>query len=181
MIDFGHGVTLRTITSDDNWILRLWRNDYRIWKWCRQNDLISELQQAEWYERQHRDPSIKMYLIKNVENSPIGVAGLTSIDLLNRRAEFSLYIGPEERRKGYGINSLKTLVSHGMSNLGLNSIWGESFDGNPAMSIFRSLGFKEEGVKREAYFRTGKLIDAYLFSILAREWRESPKFNKEQR
>jgi RimJ/RimL family protein N-acetyltransferase len=180
VIDFGHGVTLSTITPYDDDTLRAWRNDYRVWKWCRQNDLITHQQQAEWFERQHKDPTIKMYLVSNMDAQDVGVAGLTSIDMLNRRAEFSLYIEPSSRGKGHGVSALKTLVSHGMSNLGLNSIWGESFDGNPAMEAFCSLGFIREGVKREAYFRAGRFVDATLFSILFSEWQENPQYNKAQ-
>lgn len=179
MINFGHGVHLETLSPDSLDRLRTWRNDVRIRKWCRQNDLISWQHQKDWFESLKSNPSIKMYEIHAPEKSrPIGVCGLTSIEPINRRAEFSLYIAPDCQHLGYGRNSLKTLISHGMNNLGLNSIWGESFDGNPAIEMFKKLGLKMEGIKKEAYYREGQFVDAHLFSILHSQWRANPTFNK---
>jgi RimJ/RimL family protein N-acetyltransferase len=181
MIDFGNDVLLGTIDTDHNELLRRWRNDYRVWRFCRQNNLISELAQESWYERQEKDPSIQMYMIKTASSQCVGVAGLTSIETINRRAEFSLYIAPEYRRNGYATEALKTLVSHGMNNLGLYSIWGEAFDGNPSMKIFQALGLVKEGTKRSAYFRSGRFIDAHLYSIVFPDWLENSQFTKVQK
>ncbi len=102
---------------------------------------------------------------------PIGVCGLTSIDPINRRAEFSLYIDPEFQGNDLGKMSLSVLLTHGFRNLGLHLIWGEVFDGNPALQMFESLGFKKEGVRRDFYFRDGKYINAYLISMRNDEWK----------
>lgn len=100
----------------------------------------------------------------------VGVCGLTSIDLHNRRAEFSLYIAPALHGQGFGRKGLELLLTHGFKNLGLNVIWGEVFDGNPAAKLFRRLGFVKEGTRREFYFRDGKFIDAHIVSLTAGEW-----------
>lgn len=158
--------------------LRIWRNDYRIWQWCRQNDFITDVEQQRWFEAQNKDSSIKMYKIlvqlnkKDAEPQliPIGACGLTSIDLTHRRAEFSLYVAPAYQGNAFGNQALGVLLTHGFKNLGLNSIWGEVFDGNPALDKFLELGFKKEGLRRDFYFRDGKFIDAHLISIKATEW-----------
>lgn len=168
MIDFGHGVTLDALKRADLETLRNWRNDPRIWRWCRQNDLISDVQQEQWFDRIQVDPTIRMYGI--YAGSLVGACGLTSLDLLNRRAEFSLYICPEQQGKGLSKPALCTLFEHGFMDFGLNSIWGETFDGNPAASIFESLGMKKEGTRREFYFRNGRFIDCHLYSVLRSEW-----------
>jgi RimJ/RimL family protein N-acetyltransferase len=169
MIDFRQGVTLEAL--DRTWLnlVRGWRNTPDIYFWCRQNDLISDADQERWYDQQSADDTVKMYLIK-AGDVPVGVCGLTSIDLSNRRAEFSLYIAPGHHRCGYGRKALSTLLSHGFRNLGLNLIWGESFRGNPACQMFAGMGFVCEGARREFYFKDGKFIDALLYSITAREW-----------
>ena len=174
MIDFGFGATLRPFDSPMAGIARLWRNEPKIRKWCRQQDLISDQAQAEWYERQEKDPSVRMYGIADSDNlnAPAGVCGLTSIDWINRRAEFSLYIAPMSQGAGLGKKALQTLLSHGFENLGLHQIWGESFDKNPAMKTFDALGFSRDGVRPQFYFRDGKFVDAHLFSMLASDWRE---------
>ena len=153
---------------------RRWRNDWRVWAWTRQNDLISDWDQEKWFERQAADPTIKMYAVVSVANGTdrlVGVAGLTSLDWPNRRAEFSLYVGPEHQRAGFGRRALETLLAHAFGNLGLRQVWGETFDGNPAMKLFGELGFQVDGKRRGFYFKDGKFIDAYLISIMDDEWR----------
>jgi RimJ/RimL family protein N-acetyltransferase len=169
MIEFGQGVILRKIEHDDMPKLFAWRNDPRIWKWCRQNDAISWSAHEDWYQKQASDSSIKMYSVFGPDDKLVGCAGLTSIDLTNRRAEFSLYVDPNTQRDGLGTKTLKTLVLHGFLNLGLNNIWGESFEGNPAISLFEKLNFKQEGMRRSFYFRNGRFIHAYLYSLLHSE------------
>lgn len=150
-----------------------WRNDHRIWQWCRQNDLISDAEQLAWFEKQSKDNTIKMYktTVKTKDKYvAVGVCGFTSIDMTNRRAEFSLYISPNFQGNSFGKKALNCLLTHGFKNLGFNTIWGEVFDGNPAINMFYALGFKHEGTRREFYFRDGKFINAELISIKASEW-----------
>jgi len=163
---------LDTIEAIDLPILRQWRNDPEIYKWCRQNDLINESQQDLWFHNQSMDPKIRMYLIKTILDTPVGVCGLTDIDLINQRAEFSLYIGKEHQRKGYAKEALKALLAKGFSSMPLNLIWGETFDGNPAARLFEEIGFKKEGIRRDFYFKDGKYIDAILYSIKRGEFHE---------
>jgi RimJ/RimL family protein N-acetyltransferase len=170
MIDHGHGVLLGPVDRTMLPKLRGWRNSYRVWRWCRQNDLISDVDQERWFEAQSKDPSIKMYAIWE-DDKMVGVCGLTSIDLYNRRAEFSLYVAPEYQGNGYGERALKTLFSHGFKTLGLNLIWGETFQGNRAAELFREIGLKHEGVRRQFYFREGQFWDTDLFSMTAVEWK----------
>lgn len=170
MIQYLPGVSLDTLQYHNLEKYRGWRNDYRVWKWCRQNDLISEDDQGEWFSKQREDKKIRMYEILNDAGEAIGVCGLTDIDLINRRAEFSLYLAPDWQGAGYGTRALRTLLSHGFNNLGLNLIWGETFEENPALEIFKKLGMKIDGTRREFYFREGRFIDAHLVSITAEEW-----------
>lgn len=151
-------------------VLFNWRNDERIFKWCRQHDLLTEQSHKTWFIKNQTDPKTKMYLIKTSEYSvPIGVCGFTDIDLINQRAEFSLYIAPAHHKQGYGREALQLLLWHGFRAYPFKIIYGESFDNNPAIEMFLKLGFKKEGIRRDFYFRDGKHIDAHLFSIKKEE------------
>lgn len=172
MIDWKFLVTLGPVDRSHLPILRSWRNDPRIWDWCRQSDLISDWDQEKWFERQSQDPTIKMYTVHDSNGSVCGVAGLTDIHPINRRAEFSLYIAPAFQRKGLGEKALKTLFSHGFYTLNLNLIWGECMDGNPACQLFEKIGMLKEGTQREFYFKKGKWLDAHRYSIRAIDWRD---------
>lgn len=172
MIDFGYGVGLERIEKADLPQLRKWRNDYRIWKWCRQNDELHEISHERWFERQASDPKISMYKVVTSGNKFVGVCGLTDIDHINRRAEFSLYIGPEHQGNGYAKHCLQTLFHHGFDNMNLNLIWGETLDGNKSEKLFHKLGMRKEGVRRQFYYREGWYSDAILYSLLANEFKK---------
>lgn len=180
MIDFQHDIWLEHFNAQygtSNHIEKAysWRSNYKIWKWCRQNDALSWSNHLKWEETTYKDPKVKMYAIYETgEYDVVGVCGLTDIDRVNQRAEFSLYIGPEYQRQGYATAALKTLLSHGFLNQNLNVIWGETFEGNPAYDMFLKLGMKHEGTRRQFYFKEGKFIDAHLVSMTRSEFMEAP-------
>lgn len=171
MIGYGFGVELARLENVIGAEERTfkWRNDPRIFRWTRQNDLLTLANHRAWFQSQQTDPSMRMYAVLQ-HGLQVGVCGLTSIDLLNRRAEFSLYIDPECHGHGLGRAALATLMCHGFSCLGLEVIWGETFDGNPAAKMFERLGMKKEGTRRAFYYRHGASISAHLYSLLSSEW-----------
>lgn len=170
MIDHGYGVILQPLDSAHSEQLRKWRNDYRVWKWCRQNDLISDVAQERWIERQSSDPTVKMYTIWDKHGSLVGCCGLTSIDQTNQRAEFSVYIDPLVQHRGFAGEALKTLFIHGFYSLNLNLIWGETFAGNSAGKLFEKIGMVKEGSRRDFYYREGRFIACELYSMTRKEW-----------
>jgi len=178
MIDFGLGIRLNRIQPTEMHLIKCNRNSFNIRKWCRQKDLIHDAEQNLWFERQMQDPSIEMYSILDPNSLIIGVCGLTGIDKHNRNAEFSLYIFNTSHRRGFGRKALKTLFNHGFWNLGLNMIWGESFDQNPARILFKDIGMTEDGKKRQAYYKHGEFIDSYFYTVTMAEWEKMPYSNK---
>lgn len=167
MIDFNFGVSLGPISEVSSEQLFKWRNSKSIYKWCRQFEPLNRWHHDAWLKSLPEREDVRMYAIISKDTlKPVGVCGLTSIDLINRHAEFSLYIGNELQGGGYGKAALKTLVQHGFDALGLNHIFGETFDGNHAAKMFEKVGFKYEGTRRKFYFRDGEYIDAHLYSII---------------
>ncbi len=171
-------VSLAPLDSTDMALVRMWRNDHDVWRWFSQNDLISDAEQFQWYQDQSRDPKIKMYKImaenvgKGVEKTSgaVGICGFTGISLIHRRAEFNILISPKARGMGLGKHALRVLMHHGFKNLGLNVIWGEVFETNPALKIFVRLGFRVEGTKKESHFKDGKFVDTKIVAMRASEW-----------
>lgn len=171
LIDYNFGCGLLPLDTKYREAIRQWRNDPSIMRWCRQSDLISDQEQDKWFRDQDQDQTIKMYSVHDKDAGIVGVCGFTSIDRLCQHAEFSLYIAPAHQRYGFARMALKTLFTHGFMNQNLNSIWGESFDGNPAIGLFLKLGMQQDGTRREFYFKDGKFVDAHLFSITYEEWK----------
>jgi RimJ/RimL family protein N-acetyltransferase len=157
-------------------LLRRWRNDHAIWRWSRQNDLISDVSQRAWFERVSKDTTTRMYCVEltlhgeKAEKYLVGACSLSAIDFAHRHAEFSIYIDPAAQGRGNGKRALSLLLAHGFQNLGLHQIWGETFEGNHAAKMFESLGFRHDGTRRQFYWKDGKMIDSHLVSILREEW-----------
>lgn len=149
------------------------RNDPEIMQWCRQYAPLHWENHKDWYKWQANDQNTEMAIIKRIDGINVGVCGLTSIDYIARRAEFSCYIYPCEQGKGYATSALKALFDFGFEDLNLNLIWGETFEGNPAYKLFtEKLGMKHEGTRRQFYFKNGKYVDAHLISITRDEWNQ---------
>lgn len=176
-------VELRPPTPLDKEKFFDWRNDREIWRWCRQSGPITYAQHLNYWSNTDVLQDRRMFsILPDAEASVIqskycsdlkytvGCCGLTSIDHINRRAEFSCYIGPEHQRKGYARSALTELFNHGFDDLNLNVIWGETFDGNPALNLFVDLGMTVEGTRREFYFKEGRYLDATLVSVRRDEW-----------
>lgn len=173
MIDYGHGgITLGPISGHDRDKLFSWRNDARVWKWCRQYRTISyEEHDRYWGQMVDRHDCVFFGIYHH--KALVGCAGLTSIDHVNSRAEFSLYIAPHCQGRGYSKPALMTLFDWGFSYLNLNQIWGETYEGNIALQVFKGLGMHVDGTRRSFYYRDGKYIDCHLISMLRSEWSPS--------
>lgn len=170
-----------TLTRNISEEQRSWRNDPEIRRWTRQNGLLSEDDQKKWHEKIETDPTIQMFGIEVDWAEPgidgyrvhgkknVGTCGLTSVNREHGTAEFSLLIGPEYQKKGFGKKALIKLFGYGFRHLRLNCIWGETFENNPAMKMFKELGMIEEGKCRQRYFKNGFYVDSSQISILRQE------------
>lgn len=145
------------------------RNDELIANWCRQYLPISWDHHVKWFESLEGRKDVEMFVIDH-NGFFAGVCGLTDIDYINSRAEFSLYIKRELQREKLGTKSLSGLLKVGFNRLNLNLIWGETFEGNPAIKMFEKVGMIKDGTRRQFYFRDGKYIDAHLYSITREEF-----------
>lgn len=105
----------------------------------------------------------------------VGNIALNTILWPHRSAELSILIGARDVwGRGYGAEAITLLTAHGFAAMGLNRIWAES--PNPAFNrTVSGLGWRKEGVKREALLVDGRLADVTCWSILAREWKPASR------
>lgn len=151
----------------------VWRNDPNIYKYCRQHTLLSLDEHLKYIKNINLASSrIKLFGIKSEDKKDIGVCALTSVNYINRNAEFSLYIATPFQGKGYAKNALISLLNLGFNDLNLHRIWGEVFEyNNKALNMFYALGFIREGELRDTYYKNGTFINSYIISILKEEFK----------
>lgn len=108
------------------------------------------------------------FAITDKQKNPIGFIGLRSICSRSRRGELWIYIGDKNYwNKGYGQDSLKTLLDFSFNEVNLHRIWLECDAGfSAAIKCYSKVGFKTEGVLKDGYFRNGKYKDTMIMAVL---------------
>jgi len=144
-----------------------WRNAN--FKYFRQQFLLSKPDQIRWYNSLKGDKTRDFYVIDHIDENklkiPASCFGLTSINYINRNAEFSIIVNPLFEKQGYGEQSLSALFSIGFYQHGLNLIYGEVLEGNPALFLFKKMGMLVEGNLRDRYFKSGQFIYSTMVSL----------------
>lgn len=102
----------------------------------------------------------------------VGNCELMGIDLIHRRAEVGIVIGPPEHRgKGLGREAVRLLCDHAFGALNLHKVYLRVFESNErAIRSYRALGFREEGRLREHAFLGGRYVDVLFMGLLRAEW-----------
>ena len=73
--------------------------------------------------------------------------------------------------KGYGTDTMRTLVGWGFGELNLHRIALQVYDDNArAVHCYEKVGFKTEGRLRESNFHNGRYRDTLIMALLRAEW-----------
>lgn len=102
----------------------------------------------------------------------VGSTGLEDIDTINRKANFGIAIGERaEWGKGYGREATRMMVDYGFRHLNLHRIYLHVYETNPrAVRAYESIGFRREGVMRQARWQATRYVDEIIMAVLRDEW-----------
>jgi RimJ/RimL family protein N-acetyltransferase len=135
----------------------------------------NRVRQEEFIRTLYKEKDFVIFtIVTKTQNIPIGHAAFHRIDLVSRAATFGIIIGDSKYwGKGYGSEVTQLMVEYGFQTLGLNRIqlhvWSENIAG---MKAYKSAGFKQEGLLRQAMFHEGNFCDFYVMSILREEYQK---------
>lgn len=135
---------------------------------------------ARYIENKSHDSSSVLLLIATRESDTlIGDIALQSIDPANRNANIRIAISQKAQTgKGYGTEAIKLMLDYGFGVLNLHRIELNVFSYNErAIHVYEKIGFKREGVQRDALYYNHKYYDSIVMSILEDEFREKYKQN----
>lgn len=127
---------------------------------------------TDWIEYHRNQTTEVLWAIVDVEsNSCIGHVGFYNVDYRIRSAEFAIMIGvPSMWGKGFGRACTQFVLEYGFRELNLNRIYLSVISTNPrAVTLYRSLGFREEGCLRQAQYKGGAYVDVILMGLLRSE------------
>ncbi len=136
---------------------------------------VTEPEQEAWFDRLLADRSKQRYVVTEVGCEQIvGTVRVDQIDLNNRNAMIGTDIDVAYRGKGYGRRSHCLITDYLFRQLGMHRIWLVTLSTNDvAISMYRKLGMKEEGVWRDAIWRDNGYVDLIQFGVIREEWVQS--------
>lgn len=100
-----------------------------------------------------------------------GIISLHRFDWPNRTAHIGYWLGESYQGKGIITNSCRGLTDYAITNMGLNRVEIRCAPANSkSRAIPGRLGFKEEGVLRQAEWLYEHFVDHVVYSMLRDEW-----------
>ncbi len=122
-------------------------------------------------ERRHlkgvrRDPNFAVFIAE----TPAGIVGRISIGrdrnpYSSHVAEVGLMVALDQRRRGIGSALMQEALKWARES-GVTKVELEVFPHNePAIALYRRLGFREEGLRGRRYLVRGDYVDAMLMAL----------------
>lgn len=105
--------------------------------------------------------------------TPVGCVSMFGVDADSGAGSLAYWIAPEYQGEGYGAAAVDALLGYAFDERRLHRLTAFVLDGNDASrGLLEHLGFAHEGVHREQTVSNGERIDAHIYGLLDREWRE---------
>jgi RimJ/RimL family protein N-acetyltransferase len=169
-------IFLRILEYSDIETTQKWINDPEI------SDIMGYLptkplkQQEAWYSSIISDSSRYIFAIcLNSSQEHIGNVALSNIDYISRNTQLSIFIyASKHRGLGYGREATELALEFAFNRLNMHKVYlRTSPHFSNAISMYKKIGFTQEGLLREHYYSNGKYIDKIIFSILRNEYTDS--------
>lgn len=176
-------IRLRPLTLGDFNKTLQWHNDEEIKRLYSSHPFPVSIENEKlWYKNiLTTNIPVTVFGIESIQtNELIGIASLKDINLINRSAEFGMYVGDRKlRRQGISITVTKLILEYAFLKLGLNRVYSHMMEDNtPAWKLCERFGFKREGKLRQSLFRNGKYNNEIVYSILRSEYDSGNLFAK---
>jgi RimJ/RimL family protein N-acetyltransferase len=149
-----------------------WFNDYEITKYLVHgvypNDKETQVKIVE--DQLKNKSSLILSIVDNKSDEMVGVISLKSIDLINRNAEIGIVMG-FQKIPGGAVEAMALLTQHAFDRLNLIKLYaGQHEDLWKWVNTLECIGYKIEGVRRNAGIRNGKIYDVVLTGITKEDY-----------
>jgi RimJ/RimL family protein N-acetyltransferase len=172
----GKLVRLAAPTRDDAELFARWSQDP---EYLRNSDTdYARPYSAETYIERfnpgHEGPNAVVFHLRTLEEDRlIGFVAIHTIEWNNQAGLLSIGIGePGYRGHGYGADALQLALRYAFDELNLHRVGLDVISNNAqAIRAYERVGFKHEGVQREAVLRDGQRHGRIIMGILREEWK----------
>ena len=159
-------IRLRPIERKDIEYLNKWKNDEEVYKFLGGGFLpVSADIQEKWLDSlMDTTGNNKRFIIENIEDGPVGLIGLYSINWIHRTCELGIFIGEKNMQgKGYASNAYMLLENYAKKYLNLRKIKANVVRSNEAaVEMYKKLNFTQVGCLKEERFINGKYHDLFI-------------------
>ncbi len=167
----GENVYLRAIEPEDLEFIYEIENDGSFWNISNTIVPYSRFVIKQYIEHSHKDIfEVKQLrlVICDLDNKAIGMIDLFDFDFKNKRAGVGILIKNEtDRKKGFGREALRLLISYCKSQLALHQLYCNISEGNNAsLKLFKNEGFEIVGLKKDWNLINGSLENEYMLQML---------------
>jgi RimJ/RimL family protein N-acetyltransferase len=169
----GEKIYLRPLEPSDAAAMVAWTNDSDVTRTLHMYRPMTEENERAFIERvSTSDREIGTAIMTRHGDRFIGTAGLMMIHWRERQACFGISIGDKASwGRGYGTEVTRLLTGYAFETLNLNRVWLHVFDFNTAgIRAYEKVGYRHEGLMRQAAFREGAYHDVHLMAILQEDW-----------
>lgn len=114
---------------------------------------------------------VDLMIISKETKELVGEIVLNELDSINRSANIRIAIGATHTGKGYGSEAMNLMLKHGFETLKLHRIHLGVFAFNPrAIHVYEKVGFRQEGIQRDALYAAGQYHDMIMMAMLEDEY-----------
>jgi len=113
------------------------------------------------------------YYIIFLQNTRIGYFRISNFSETNKNIYVGADLDSKYHGKGLAYKSYLKFIPFLFESYDLNKISLEVLENNErAIGLYKKLGFKVEGIKREEVYKNGKYINSIIMSILHSEFKD---------
>lgn len=168
-------IKLRALTSSDIDKTFEWNNQEDISNLYSGHPFPVNIEmEKKWYDKiLTSNFPVTVFGIEHITDKKlIGISVLKDINMINRLAEFAIYIGDKEyRAKGLAKFATIETIRFAFHKLGLNRVFLKVLENNTAaIKLYESVGFKKEGVLRASVFKNNKFHNEFIYGLLKEDF-----------
>ena len=174
MIIKGEKTTLRPIKLADAPRFVKWFADFEVTQFI-SGRRVTLAEERKWIRGLSKKKRQLALAIETKDGVHIGSIGFHEISTKDKNATFGISIGDKRYwNHGYGTDATRYCCDMGFK-IKTASHWRVHENNPRAIKVYKCLGFKKEGIKRESVLRKGKFHNSIVMSILKNEWKERNK------
>lgn len=169
----GSNIVLKKATTNILPKIKDWLSDPDITKFLDDEEKETSLQKIKQTIFDNKDKhSVMFALIAKNTNQMIGICGLQKIDRYKKNAFLRIIIGEKKYWDGKtALEAEKLLFEYAFNKLHLNKVYSIIHVNNLGQcKLVERLGMRKDGLIRDHFIQNGKYADAFLYSILSKEY-----------